>query len=133
MRLLTAGLRPCYDPFVATERGKREKRRKVRESRVIPVPVLSPMTMVINSPDPPDLTLVRMALVKSTLQEMTGQEEVPSIYKLAKLSGLSPTMVSRVLGKKRRPSLASAVRIASALGISLDTLTKHVTLDPGSS
>ena len=137
MRLLTARLQPCYDPFVATERGGKRKRRKTKESKVIPsfpviAPMVTPTAAVINSPEPPDLTLIRMERVKLTLREMTGSEDVPSIYKLARAAGLSPTMVSRVLGKKRRPSLSSAVRIASALGISLDTLTKHVTLEPSS-
>lgn len=43
--------------------------------------------------------------------------------KLARLSGVSDSEVSRILGGKSQPGLENALRLARAVGVSLDYLT----------
>jgi transcriptional regulator with XRE-family HTH domain len=46
----------------------------------------------------------------------------PGILELARITGISPSHVSKVFGGTRRPSLNTAALLAEAAGITLDTL-----------
>lgn len=51
--------------------------------------------------------------------------------KLARLSGVSDSEVSRILGGKSQPGLENALKLARAVGVSLDALADE-TIEPGS-
>lgn len=52
---------------------------------------------------------------------------------LARLSGVSDSEVSRILGGKSQPGLENALRLAQAVGVSLDYLTDDTRDDVGTS
>lgn len=52
------------------------------------------------------------------MRELAGIKQV----ELAKRAGVSPSMMNKIEMGARKPSLAATVRIARALGVSLDSI-----------
>lgn len=62
-----------------------------------------------------------------SLQQVVLKIEGASMTRIARDTGLSISYVSRVLrAKDRNPTLANAARIARSLGVSLDSLHRHL-------
>lgn len=57
--------------------------------------------------------------VSAVLNEMLGKKEM-SVEVLAGLAGMNPTTVYRILNRKRNPSRNGLIRLAMAMGLSLN-------------
>lgn len=61
-----------------------------------------------------------------TVEKILKQKGI-TIYKLAKLTGISDNTLRNYRSKNSDPSFTNACKIADALGVSLDDLRKDVT------